>query len=215
MTTTLIVVRHGQSEGNVARRFMGQTETALTETGREQAKRTAEFLKDYPITRIYASDLSRAMDTAGPTAELHGLPIESTPRLREINAGDWEGLPFDELNTTFAESYTTWRCDIGRAHPENGESVAALFKRVNDFVKEILERHRGECVALFTHATPVRMMAAEWYGYSLEGAAQVQFCPNASVSIVEYEDDGSHRIVFYGYDAHQGDLASRLPRNIV
>jgi broad specificity phosphatase PhoE len=215
MKTTLIVVRHGQSEGNVAQRFIGQGETALSATGREQARRTAQFLKDYPITKIYASDLSRAFDTAKPTAEMHRLEIEKTVALREIFAGDWEGELFAELNDKFPESYGVWRRDVGNAHPENGESVAALFERVNGFVAKTVAAHRGECVALFTHATPVRMMAAEWYGYSLEGASRVPFCPNASVSIVEYEDDGSHHIVYYGYDEHQGELSSRLPKSIV
>ena len=215
MKTTLIVVRHGQSEGNVAQRFIGQGETALTTTGREQAKRTAQFLMGYPITKIYASDLSRAYDTAKPTAASHGLEIETDAALREIFAGEWEGRFYSELNEKFPESYGAWRQDIGHARPEGGESVAQLFARVNGEIDRILARHHGECVAVFTHATPVRMMACRWYGYPIEEASKVPFCANASVSIVEYEDDGSHRIVYYGYDAHQGDIASALPKNIV
>ncbi len=215
MSTTLIVVRHGQSEGNVAQRFIGQGETALTEKGREQARRTAAFLKDYPINAVYASDLSRAYDTARPTAEVHGLQITREPSFREIFAGDWEGKRFDDLDTLFPESYGMWRQNIGHAHPDHGERVADLYERVNGQIDRLLQKHRGECIAVFTHATPVRMMACKWYGYSLDEAFRVPFCPNASVSIIEYEDDGSHRIVCYGYDAHQGDIASTLPKNIV
>ncbi|MBQ3014558.1 MAG: histidine phosphatase family protein [Clostridia bacterium] len=73
--TTLIVVRHGYSEGNREQRFVGHGEVPLTAIGREQAICTAEYLKDYKIDRIYSSDLIRAMQTAIPTAKMHGLPI--------------------------------------------------------------------------------------------------------------------------------------------
>jgi len=215
MSTTLIVVRHGQSEGNMAQRFIGQGETSLTEKGREQARRTAAFLKNYPINAIYASDLSRAYDTARPTAETHGLPIVRDPAFREIFAGDWEGKRFDDLGQLYPESYGMWRTNVGHAHPDHGERVADLYERVNRQLDRLLQAHRGECVAVFTHATPVRMMACKWYGYSLDEAFRVPFCPNASVSIIEYGDDGSHRIVCYGYDAHQGDIASALPKHLV
>ena len=73
--TTLIFVRHGQSESNLAKVFTGQGNTKLTPLGRAQAERTAEYLRDFPISRIYASDLDRAMETASPTAKFFGLEV--------------------------------------------------------------------------------------------------------------------------------------------
>ena len=95
--TTLIFVRHGQSQSNLEKRFTGQGNTELTKLGRMQAERTAAFLKDYPIEAVYASDLNRAMDTARPTAQMHGLEVIPDPMLREVNAGLWEEKPYDEL----------------------------------------------------------------------------------------------------------------------
>ena len=122
--TKMIFVRHGQSEANLLTIFAGHTDIPLTDLGRHQAENTAQFLKDYSIDAVYASDLLRAMQTAEPTARMHGLEIIPDVRLREIYAGDWEGVTFNDLLTLYPESFgILWRTDCGRAHPENGESV--------------------------------------------------------------------------------------------
>ena len=214
MMTTLIFVRHGQSESNLQRRFTGQRETPLTELGKKQACKTAEDLKDYPIDRIYASDLGRAMETARPTAESHGLPIIPNPNFREIDAGLWEGMLYDEIKEVYPETYQQWLTNVGAAHPDGGEKVEDLATRVYAETRRVLEENRGKCVAIFTHATPVRMMGCLWHGMSPLGASKLPFCGNASVSIAEYEDDGSFRLICYGYDKHQGDCATKLPKNV-
>ena len=213
--TTLIFVRHGQSASNLAQRFTGQGDTPLTELGHLQAQCTAEFLKDRKIDKIYTSDLSRAMQTAEPTAKMHGLEIIPDPNFREINAGRWEGKLYTELSAEFPESYARWLHDIGHACPDGGESVLELANRVYVETDRILQEDRGKCVAIFTHATPVRMMGCRWFGISPEDGVKVPFCGNASVSIVEYDDDGSFRLIHYGYDKHQGENAPALPKKYV
>ena len=213
--TKMIFVRHGQSQANLDRVFAGQTDTVLTELGKLQAERTALLLKDYQIDAIYSSDLTRAMQTAIPTAKTQGLGIIPSEELREINAGDWENLPYEVLMRDFEESYAVWRNDCGRAHPENGESVVALSERIYCAVDQIARQHEGQCVAIFSHATPIRLLRARWEGYAPEDAAQVAFCSNASVSVVEYAADGSFEVVLCGYDAHQGDLSTGLAKGIV
>ena len=213
--TTLIVVRHGQSESNLKKVFTGQGNTELTELGRAQAEATAKYLDAYRIDRIYASDLSRAMHTAEPTAKRQGLSVIPDPQLREIYAGRWEEQPYVELMQRFSESYDKWIHDIGHAHPDGGESTMELAARVYAEVDRLVAENQGRCIALFTHATPVRMLACRWMGIAPEHAAEVPFCTNASVSVVEYADDGSHRLVHYGYNAHQGSLISDFPKGIV
>lgn len=213
--TKMIFVRHGQSEANLQRVFAGHTDVPLTELGRLQAERTAQFLRDYPIDAVYASDLLRAMQTAAPTAASRGLEIVPDPQLREIFAGDWEGLPYETLMETFSESYGIWRTDCGRAHPENGERVVELSSRVCREVERIAREHRGGCVAIFSHATPIRALRACWEGYPPEELARVAFCANASVSVVDYMEDGSFRIHLCGYDGHQGENSTAFAKGIV
>ena len=111
MKTTLIFVRHGQSKYNRSRNFTGQQDVPLTALGREQAERTAVYLDRFPITRIYSSDLIRAMQTAEPTAARHGLPVIPKPQLRELYGGDWDGMPFDRLTKDYPELYRVLKTD--------------------------------------------------------------------------------------------------------
>ena len=213
--TTLIFVRHGQSVSNLEQRFTGQLETELTPLGHRQAQATARFLEAYRIDKIYSSDLSRAMQTAAPTAELQGLKIVPDVAMREIDAGLWEGKAYALLREQFAADYEKWITDLGHAHPNGGESTLELASRVYGAVDRILQVERGRTVAVFTHATPVRMLACRWFGLPPERASEVPFCHNASVSIVEYEDNGDFRLVCYGYDAHQGEDATGFPKGVV
>ncbi len=213
--TTLIFVRHGQSVSNSEKRFTGQHETDLTELGHRQAEATADYLEGRVIDRIYSSDLSRSMETARHTAERRGMEILPDRRFREIDAGAWEGNTYEYLHTHYPESYAKWIHDLGHAHPDGGEAVCALAARVEAGVLDVVKQNPNRCVAIFTHATPVRMMACRWFGLDFENAAQVPFCTNASVSIAEYNGEGFVRLVQYSYDEHQGDLVTRLPRGLV
>ena len=99
----IIFVRHGQSEGNLVRSFLGHTDLPLTELGHKQAEATAEYLKDTDIDIIYASDLKRAWQTAEHIAEKKELSIIADPTLREIFAGEWENQLFVELPEKFPD----------------------------------------------------------------------------------------------------------------
>ena len=152
------------------------------------------------------------MDTAAPTAKMHGLKVIPEPDLREINAGLWEGKNGAKLLEEFPDTYPIWVSDVGKAHPDGGESTVQLAERVNNAINRIVKRHPGECVAVFSHATPLRVMGCVWYGYPIEDAGLIPWSGNASVSIAEYEDDGSFRLILYGYDEYQGELATKLSK---
>lgn len=212
--TTVIVVRHGQSLSNVRATFTGQMDSPLTELGILQAEKTAEYLREQPIRAIYSSDLIRAMQTAEPVAKMHGLSIIPDRRLREICGGDWEGKRGDEIEKIYPENYAIWKTDVYRSTPDGGESFIEVAERMDGFMKEILERHRGECVALFSHALAVRALACRWFDLPLSNVQNVPWCANASVSIVEYHDDGSIKLVEYGHSDHQGDLTTVLSKGL-
>lgn len=156
--TTLICIRHGQSEINLARRLTGQLDSPLTPLGVEQARRTAEFLRSQPITRIYSSDLVRCMDTAAPTAAMHGLPVIPEPAFREIFAGKWEGMTFDAITAAYPESHHVWMTDMGRAHPDGGESVAQLYDRVTAAMERVVRETR----AAVWPSSPILPPSAPW-----------------------------------------------------
>lgn len=207
--TKFIFIRHGQSVSNEKGIFTGHIDLPLTEIGKKQAENTAVFLKDYKIDAIYSSDLIRAVQTAEPTAKIHGLEIIKTPNLREIFAGEWEGKTFEYLLEKYPESYANvWRNDIGRSKADGGESVLEVYDRVTFEINEINKNHPNQTVAVFTHGTPLRVLSALWQGYTVKETNKVNFPSNASVSIIDYNDDGSYKIHLFGYDKHQGELAT-------
>ena len=214
MKTTLIFVRHGQSKYNRSRNFTGQQDVPLTALGREQAERTAVYLDRFPITCIYSSDLIRAMQTAEPTAARHGLPILSEPQLREIFGGDWEGMPFDRLTKEYPELYRVMKQDIGNLRCPNGESTVELANRVSACIDRIVRENRGGCVAVFCHATPLRTMGCVWSGLPITRAHELPKTANASVTVVEYDDDLRPTILQYAYDEHLDGKITTLPVNV-
>src|SRR5690349_12441668 len=96
LTTHVLLIRHGQSEGNAARRFGGHTATPLSARGRRQANATARALQGEELTAIYSSDLARAVETAQALASLTGLEINPTSAFRERSVGVMEGLTFED-----------------------------------------------------------------------------------------------------------------------
>ena len=214
MATTLIIVRHGESEANGSKRFAGHLDIPLSAKGFKQAELTAGYIKEnYHVDAVYASDLQRAYHTALPIAEAFDLEVTKTEQLREVFAGHWQGQSFDVLETQYAQSYWTWRNDIGNGHPEGGESVAEVFQRVWDAVSEIVQKEDGKTVVIATHATPIRALLCRVAGWELAKMKDIGWVSNSSVSIVRVED-GKWSLEEKSYDAHLADIKSYFPANV-
>src|SRR2546427_11702585 len=94
--TAFYFVRHGESEGNAARIFTGQSDSPLTGRGRRQAAAVADELAKVKFDRIVSSDLARSRDTAEVIAKRRGIPVEVVKDLREIDVGERTCKTFDE-----------------------------------------------------------------------------------------------------------------------
>ena len=156
--TLLLAVRHGEAEGNSHHRFIGQTDVALTERGRQQAELLAARLRQLPIDRIVSSDLERAMATVSPAAAELSLRIESDSRLREIQNGEWSGLLPDEIAAGWPEEWQAYRSGADVVRP-GGESWAIVRERVLAAVRD-LSAHEG-VVLVATHGGPA-LCLAQW-----------------------------------------------------
>ena len=214
MSTTLIFVRHGQSEANERGIFAGHLDIDLSQLGQQQAELTARYIcRNYHVDSIYASDLRRASRTALPIAQACGKEIIKSAQLREIFAGEWEGLPFDELQERYADSYGIWRNDIGNAHPTNGESVEALSARIWSAVQEISGKEQGKTVVIVTHATPIRTLLCRLKGWEQDQMKAVSWVSNCSVTAV-CVDGGCWTLEQAGADSHLTELKTQLPANV-
>jgi broad specificity phosphatase PhoE len=149
--TTLLLVRHGETDWNAEGRLQGHTDRPLTPFGREQAKKLAERLEGDGIAAVYASDLSRARETAEIVGERLGLTVVIDPDLREMNWGSWEGLTGPERD----------RVEFV------GETTEEHADRTLRAVRRIAEGHPGERVLVVTHGGSVRRLQTAVYGMAL------------------------------------------------
>lgn len=151
---TLLLVRHGQSEWNAAGRMQGQTaHVPLTELGHRQADAAAHELARLRPGALVSSDLLRAVQTAEHCARATGLPLTTTPALREQGYGVLEGRPSRELWDVVDWTDPHWAA-------EGGESLAQLHGRVAGYVAELVRRPPAEVLALVTHGDTIRAVQA-------------------------------------------------------
>jgi broad specificity phosphatase PhoE len=150
--TTLLLVRHGETDWNAAGRLQGQTDRPLSEFGRGQARKLAGELVGEELEAIYSSDLSRARETAEIIGERLGLPVVLDPDLREKDWGTWEGLTSAERD----------RVEFA------GESTEAHRERILRALRRISELHPGDGrVLVVTHGGSIRRVQTATLGWAL------------------------------------------------
>lgn len=151
MTTTLLLIRHGETAWNAEHRIQGQLDIPLSQLGMLQSGLLADALSREKIDAVYSSELSRAWLTAAPVAERHGLDVVAEPRLRERSFGYFEGLTLDEIAERHPEDFARWRARDPAWQLDGGESGQQLIDRVLEAVTEIAVRHAGRTVVLISH----------------------------------------------------------------
>ena len=201
MKTRIFIERHGQSEGNAERTYLGHTDLGLTEEGKRQAKITADHLAGEKIDAIYSSDLKRAYQTALPHAEMRNLSVICDQRLREMFVGDWEGRSIPDIKEEYGEFFTKNRFYSDFRYP-GGESMPEAMDRMQGAVLDIARENLGKCVLLVSHSAAIRAL---WYRIS-GGACQnmldvVSVLPNAAYAILEYDGEALVPIK-YGISDH-------------
>ena len=149
--TRIIAIRHGETEWNVDTRIQGHLDIPLSATGRWQAKRLAEALRDQPIQAIYASDLARAWETAQYVARTHTITVTKEEGLRERHFGEFEGKTFAEIESALPEQSLRWRKRDPHFAPAGGETLVVLRSRVLEAAARLAALHPGEQIALVGH----------------------------------------------------------------
>ena len=211
--TTLILVRHGESEANQRDAFLGHFDLPLTERGLAQAKLAAGYLSGLQVDAIYSSDLQRAYQTACCTAKELGLPVKTDANLREVDAGEWDNMTFADLMEKYPETFGLWANDIGNAGCDGGETAKQLRCRVMGALTYIARANRGKRVLVFCHGTPIRIAGCIGQGMAIEALKDVPWAANGSATTLEYEE-GAFRLVEYSRDEYMGELVTKLPEGV-
>lgn len=180
LVTTLLLVRHGETDWNRDGRWQGHSDTHLNDTGRRQAADLAAELDGVDV--VYSSDLSRARETAEILAARHGLPIHVDPRLRERSFGNWEGKTVPQIEAEFAAAHARWLAGEGPG-AEDAEPFADFAARVEAFLAEVLGRHPGETVLIVSHGGSIRVIHAHARGLDyVRDHRSIPGVPNCTVA---------------------------------
>ena len=132
----LILLRHGQTDYNVAGRMQGHLDSMLTSVGHEQAAAAAPMLAALAPDRMVSSDLQRAVDTAEVVGAACALPVKFDARLRETHLGQWQGRTVAEIDSDHPGAIAAWRSDPTWA-PPGGESRVDVVARSRPVVDEL------------------------------------------------------------------------------
>ncbi|WP_433578890.1 bifunctional RNase H/acid phosphatase [Nocardia brasiliensis] len=191
--TRLLLLRHGQTELSVQRRYSGRGNPPLTELGREQAARAAKMLAAKgDISAVLSSPLSRARDTAQAAADALDAPLTVLDGLIETDFGDWEGLTFAEAAQRDPELHARWLGDPSVPAP-GGESFDQVRERVDAVRRDLVTQYPGTNLVVVSHVTPIKtlLQLALAAGPSLLYRLHLDL---AALSIAEFYPDGGSSV---------------------
>jgi probable phosphoglycerate mutase len=175
-TRAVYLVRHGETESNLARLYAGRKAEPLTRTGRAQVARLAEHLAGVGLAQIWTSSVDRALESARLVADRLGLGVRVDERLDEMRLGPWEGRTEDEVARDFPAEYALWLTQPDRVALEGRETLAELASRVSSVVADA--QKAGDSVLLVSHVAPIRVAVLSALRYPLGAYKQVAI-PNA------------------------------------
>ncbi len=198
--TTFLLIRHGEND-MVGKKLAGRLpDVHLNEKGKAQAYKVAAELADIPIKAVYASPLERAIETAEPIAESHGLEVQILPELLEIDFGEWEGKHLSRLKRgrlwkIVQGSPAAFRFPDGESFAEAQERVAAGLTALSEKFGE------KDIIVCAAHSDVIRLAVAYFLGLPLDHFQRIRIAP-ASTTVLYLNGDTA----FFGPINHVSDF---------
>lgn len=207
--TTLVLLRHGETAGSVAKLFSGRGgyDHGLTDLGRQQAQLAAQsVLARGGVTAVVSSTLRRCRETAGVAAAVLGLDVTYDDDLAEAGFGEWDGLTYEQVEQRWSVELADWLGSTSVA-PPGGESMDAVDARVGRVRDRILADHPGEAVLVVAHVNPIKCLVRTALGAPPTAIYHLAMSP-ASSSEIDYYPDGTTVLRSFGVAAHLAGVAS-------
>jgi len=210
--TKIYLIRHAEAEGNIYRRAHGHYNGLVTPKGYKQIAKLRERFMDIHIDAVYSSDLSRAMVTAQAVAESHGLSVETTDKLREVDLGQWEDVAWGDIEFQYREMIAKFNNDPAGWSVPGSESYENVQSRMNDFIIEAAKQHDGGSIAVFSHGFAIRSLLCLLKNIpSNETDSNMPYCDNTGVGLLVYED-GKLKVEQYNCNVHLSNEVSTLAK---
>jgi len=182
--TRLILIRHGQTDYNLQRRYCGFTDIGINKAGRLRTKKIKSELREFTIDKVFCSDLKRSLQTAKIIFG-NARNIIVRPALREINFGDWEGLTFGQIFKRNPLIYKRWAKDPFSADIPSGENMDSFLRRIRSEFKNIVQYNCYDTMAIVGHLGPIRVILNTCANKKKNNFWKLQIEPQ-SIYIIEY-----------------------------
>ena len=209
--TRIFLIRHGATELTAEDRFAGSTDVHLSDEGRGQASRLAERLAKEDIAAVYASDLSRTLETARILAEPHRLKVQRRASLREISHGHWEQMTRREVEEHYPQEARDWEKDPYTFAPTGGESGLAVAARALPELITIVRSHPKESVIVVSHKATIRLLLSSLLGFDPRRYRDNLDQSPAALNIVDFKDPSRARLTLFNDTSHYAVGGQAIP----
>jgi len=209
MTTTLLLIRHGETAGNREGLFRGQKDFPLNENGRAQARTLAQELSAWKIDAIYSSPLSRANETARPLAASRGLRIIEEAGLNNIRLGDWEGRLKGEIEAEQPELWRIWIREPEKLKRDGAETLGEVQVRAYAALERIIGERGGGQIAVVSHRAVLKPLIARCLGITAPYFWKVHM-DNAAYSILEHTRERGYMLTLLNQTRHLQDFVREM-----
>ena len=239
MPTQIILVRHGQSTFNAAKRFQGASDdSVLTQIGRLTAYQTGLALNHIGFDAVYVSPLKRTQETAHETlaaiAAVSGTvpPLHPHPNLKEVHLPQWEGLSYQEVQSRFAEAYQQWqhaphefRMELPQssawsddrqsaiatlARPTTFSPLHQLYTQAKQFWQEILPKHRNQTLLIISHGGTIRALISTAIGLEMNHYHRLQQSNSGISRLTFTQPDRPAQLEALNLTTHLGEALPKL-----
>ena len=193
----IIIVRHGETIDNVAKRMQGNLPGKLTDNGIDQAKLLGNRLKNEKIDYIYSSDLTRASDTTKEIITHHPeVKVVYTEELRELNMGEHQGKTKEEVGQNPNLSM------IDLPTPKGGETKEEIYRRAENFIHKVFHEHKNDTILFSTHGAFIKTVRCVLEKKPKEEIVNMAKTSNTSVTIYEIDEDKNHNLILFNCTEH-------------
>lgn len=203
--TTVYLIRHAQTTGNLEKIFQGQCDVDLTPLGEKQIACLGERCKDLGIELLYSSPLARAYRTAEAINRYYHHEIHTHKGLLEINGGIWEKKKWSVLPEEYPEENDHWCNHPGRFAAPGGETMAQVFNRLRDTILAIVKENPGKIIAIVSHGCALANFLTFCEGKPQEALTWENLCDNAAISKVVFDEDFHPAVVWKNDTDHLGE----------
>lgn len=203
--TTVYLIRHAQTKGNLEKIFQGRCDVELTTLGEKQLAFLGERCKDFGIEVIYTSPLARAYKTAEAVNRHYQHEIHTDDGLLEIDGGDWEKRKWSSFPIDYPEQNENWYHFPWKFQAPNGEAMAQVYERMKETILRIVTENQGKTIGIISHGCALANFLTFAEGKSQEELTWENLCDNTAVSKVIFDENLTPSLIWKNNTDHLGE----------